>query len=473
MKLNRIILPIIASLLTSAFVSSCEDDVSPIGGSIVNGEVSISVDSLILKVDASTVRSMNVDSRSTTTLIGNINIPEYGKLSAAYVTQLLSASSMLIPDSIGVNRVDSMKMILEMPRSMTIGDTLAPQQLKIYRLNRQLPSDILSNFNPEGYYNPEDEVASRNYTLSALALGDTAFRQLKTLTVGINLPKQWAVDAFNAYRNGSEIFGWPQEFNKVFPGLYVCPTFGRGAMANVQATRLFLYYHYFTSKNVVENDVSVTKRITVRDSVCLFSSSPEVIGSSILSYEPSVSLQQLVSEGKKIITTPSGYRVRLTFPAEQILKQYWASDHNLSVINNLTFALPATSVPNNHEILPPPDLLMIKTSEIDDFFAKGKVPDNLNSFRGTYSSSRGRYEFSSLREYIVDLKNKGQQIKPEDVDFTLIPVQYTSETVSSSYDGSATIYTTGCTPYISSPRMALIDTDRATIVFTFTSQYVK
>lgn len=462
-----------AILLASGLFCSCEDEVSPIGGSIANGEVAISVDSLIFKINAETVTADKIDARSTTNLIGNLNIPEYGSLSANYVTQLLSSPSMAIPDSIGVDRVDSLKMALQMPRALTIGDTLAPQQLKIFRLNRQLPSGILSDFNPDGYFDPADVVATRNYTLSAIALGDTAFRKETMLNIDFPLPKSWAVDVFNAYRNGPEVFGWPQEFNKVFPGLYVESSFGRGAMANVQSTRLFLYYHYYTTKNVVENNVAVAKQITVRDSICLFSSSPEVIGSSILDYKPSAEIQDLVAQGKKIITAPTGYRVRLTFPAEEILKQYWASDHNLSIINNLTFALPATSVSNGFGILPPPDLLMIKTSEIEEFFANGKVPDNKTSFRGSYSSTSGRYEFTSMRDYIISLRDKGHNIDSADTDFTLIPVQYTTETVTSAYDGSVTIYVTGCTPYLSSPRMAVIDTDRATIVFTFTSQYVK
>ncbi len=473
MKPIRLAIPALTSLISAVGISSCQDDVSTIGSSIVNGEVSISVDSLILGIDASTIDALNIDTRSTTTLLGNISATEYGRLSADYVTQLLAASSMAIPDSIGVERVDSMRMVLEIPRNATIGDTLAPQQLKIYRLSKALPADIKSNFDPQGYYDPDDVVATRNYTLSAIALSDSAFYNNRTLSIAFPLPKEWAVDAFNAYRKGSPIFDWPQDFNKSYPGIYVRSSFGRGALANVQATRLFLYYHYFITRNIVENEVSVEKRITMKDSVCLFASSPETIASSLLNYKPAQSVVDLVSNGKKIITTPTGYRVRLTFPAKEILQQYWAADHNLSVINNRTFALPATTVNNDYGILPPPELLMIRTSEIDDFFANGKVPDNKTSFRGTYSSTSGRYEFSSMRQYIVDLKNKGRDIAPEDVDFTLIPVNFTTESVTNSYDGSITVYVTGCSPYISSPRMAVIDTDHAVLVFTFTSQIVK
>ncbi|MDE5903459.1 MAG: DUF4270 domain-containing protein, partial [Muribaculaceae bacterium] len=335
MKPIRLAIPALTSIISAVGISSCQDDVSSIGSSIVNGEVSISVDSLVLGIDASTIDALNIDARSTTTLLGNISAAEYGRLSADYVTQLLSASAMAIPDSIGVERVDSMKMVLEMPRNATIGDTLAPQQLKIYRLTKALPADLRSDFNPQGYYDPDDVIATRNYTLSSIALSDSAFYNDNRLSIAFPLPKQWAVDAFNAYRNGAPIFDWPQDFNKVYPGLYVRSSFGRGALANVQATRLFLYYHYFITRNVVEDDVSVAKRVTMKDSVCLFASSPETIASSIISYEPSQAVTDLVSQGKKVITTPSGYRVRLTFPAERILEQYWAADRNLSVINNL------------------------------------------------------------------------------------------------------------------------------------------
>lgn len=473
MKLLQLTGPAIIALLSAAAFSSCEDEVSPIGGSITNGEVAISVDSLILKINASTVTEENIDTRSLTTLIGNINVPEYGSLAASYVTQLLSASNLQIPDTIGVERIDSLNLVLQMPRDATIGDTLAPQQLKVYRLNRQLPSDLLSDFDPTGYYDPSDAIATKNYTLSAINLQDTAFRKQTVLSVSYRLPHEWATDIFTAYRNNATEFQWPQEFNKVFPGLYVMPSFGRGAMANVQNTKMFLHYHYYITRNQVVDNVAVPTQVTVRDSVCIFSSSPEVLSSTILKYTPSASLQNLVSEGKKIISAPTGYRVKLQFPAEDILKQYWASDHNLAVINNLTFALPVTSVTNDYGILPPPELLMIRTCDIEEFFANNKIPDNKTSFRGTYSSLKGRYEFASMREYIVSLKNKGQQIAPEDVDFTLIPVSFTTESVTSQYDGSATLYITGCSPYIESPRMAVIDTDRATVVFTYSRQLLK
>ena len=179
-----------------------------------------------------------------------------------------------------------------------------------------------------------------------------------------------------------------------------------------------------------------------------------------------------INSGAQIITAPLGYHVRFSFPVDKILNEYWTSPDNLKIINNLTLAIPATPVSNDYGIAAPPDLLMILTKDIQEFFTNGKVPDNKTSFRGEYKSDKGRYEFASLREYIVNLKNNPDEIKPEDVDFTLIPVQINSES-SKNYDGSYTIYITGCTPYLQKPTMVELHTDNAQVVFTFTSQLIK
>lgn len=473
MKLRLTALRISIPSLMILVLASCEDEVSPIGGSIVNNEVVINVDSTLFKMKAQSVFSERVDARSTTNQLGRISVPEFGDLSASYVTQLLSAAALNIPDSIGFDRVDSTKLVVSIPRSQIIGDSLAPQQLSVYRLTRSLPSDIKSNFDPAGYYNASDPINSKNYTLSGINLQDSAFTHAKNVTVNVDLPKQWGIDAFKAYRGkDTEIFQWPQKFCKDFPGLYVKSSFGRGAIANIDATKVMIYYHYFVERNVIENDVAVKRQVTVKDSVALFTSAPEVISSTIYSYEPSQILKDYVAAGRNVITTPLGYTVDLIFPASELLDQYWASEHNLSVINNLSMTLPASAVPNSYGLLPPPELLLIKKSEIDSFFAEGKVPDNKSSFRGTYSSAKGRYEFSSMRQYVVSLLDNKGNIDPKDLEFTLIPVNIGTETVTQS-DGTKVVYVTSCTPYILRPAMAEIFTDRTGIVFTYTRQLIK
>lgn len=472
MNLNKtLLLPAVAAICT-LLAASCQDDVSPIGGSIVNNEVTINVDSTIFKLPAKSIYSDVINARSDTNQIGKLDIPEYGSLSADYVTQMLAASSLNVADSITPEHVDSTKLVIRIPRKKIIGDTLAPQQLTVYRLTKPLPSSLTSDFNPDGYYNASEPVNSKNYTLSGLNLSDSAFKKATTVTVNVDLPREWGRDAFRAYRKNADIFQWPSTFCKEYPGFYIKSTFGKGAMANVDITKVMIYYHYLVERNVVENDISVKKLVTIKDSVALFSSGPEVLSSSLFKFTPSQNLESLIGRGHCIISAPLGYTIDLTFPAEELLNQYWAVDHNLSVINNLTLTLPASSVANSYGLVPPPNLLLIKKSEVKSFFAEGKIPDNTSSFRGTYSSANGRYEFASMRKYIVDLLTKKDNILPEDVDFTLIPVNISSE-IQTNSDGSKTIHITSCTPYLERPAMAEIFTDRAGIVFTYTSQLIK
>lgn len=461
-----------AAAIATMSLASCEDEVSPIGPSIFDNEVAITIDSMTVSIPSRCVEVLDVDARSITSQIGRLDIPGFGRLESSYVTQLLAASALTVPDSIGIDRVDSTKLIVEIPRSLVTGDTLAPQQLTVYRLTKALPSGIRSGFDPKGYYNAAEPVNSKNYTLSGLNLQDSLFIHSQTLNVSVDLPLQWGRDAFTAYRENDEIFQWPGSFCEKFPGLYIKPSFGRGAMANISSTKVMIYYHYLTERTVVVDKETVKKQVTIKDSVSLFTSAPEVVSSSLYSYTCDPEIIAKIAKGKKIVTAPLGHIVEFTFPAKELLEQYWASDRNLSVINNLTLTFPASAVDNEFGLLPPPDLLMIRKKDVADFFANGKVPDNKTSFRGKYSSANGRYEFASMREFIVDLKDKQGNIDNEDLEFQLIPVSIDTETVTNS-DGSTTVYAVKCYPYLFRPAIAEIFTDRANVVFTFTSQLVK
>ena len=124
------------------------------------------------KIKYNTIFDDAVDTRSTTNLLGRISVPEYGDLHCSFVSQLLSTARLDIPDSIPISQIDSMKLVLYVPRGELTGDSLAPQQLKAYRLTKTLPSDINNHFDPTGYYDPTSTLGSRSFTISALGMRD-------------------------------------------------------------------------------------------------------------------------------------------------------------------------------------------------------------------------------------------------------------------------------------------------------------
>lgn len=506
---------LLAATCLSASLVSCENDTPTVGSDLANGEVLISLDSiiwngeeqyiyrgsdstlrLIPKIQFVTEYEKSVDSRSTTNLIGRLSVPEYGDLRCSFVSRLMCSTSLGIPDSIGIEQIDSMMLMLSVPRGNLTGDSLAPQQLRVFELTKSLPSDITNTFDPTGYYDPDKPLGSKSYTLSALGMSDSLYTKQSYIDIFIHMPKEKAVEVVEAYRNPDTkgIFEWPQTFEQYFHGIYVEPSFGRGCVANITDVNFLIFYSYQTSSSSTDDDGNTT--VTVSNKIGasgVFQTSPIVLNSNNISYTPSSKLQDMASSGDAIITTPGGYRVKMEFPAKELIDIYNESKSRLSIVGGLSLSIPAEEIENDYGITPPPYLLMIKTSKIDEFFANNSLPDNKDSFYATYSKTGKCYTFSSLRQYLIDMIEKGGNLTDEDTDFTLIPVNLTLEETGSSnssssyYDyyyyyyygyttssSSSTTYTvTKCTPYIAGPSMCRLRLDKASTVFVYSSQQMQ
>lgn len=472
MKLKSFVLGA-AALFTAAAVAGCDDEVSQIGSSLSKGEVTITVDSMIYKLEARPEYRPEYDSRTSSNMLGRLSIPAYGDLRCSFVAQLLPSTSLGIPDSISAAQVDSLRALVRVTRGSFTGDSLAPQQLKIYALEKQLPADLTNKFDPTGYYNPATPLGTRTYTLTALAKTDSAFYKDKYIDIPVRLPDTYATQLYEAYHKDPSLFEWPSTFAKRFPGIFVDHTFGRGCVANLSAVYLYLYYHYPKTVTQFVDGEKVYTTVTKRDSVALFTIAPEVTSANCISYTPGETVKNLVAAGRPLLTTPGGYVTRIKFPADKILAEYRSHDASLGVISNLSFSVPAQSVDNTHSIGVPPMLLMVRTSELDTFFNENRIPDDKTSFWAAYNSMTGRYSFDSMRDYILGLVESGKTPTEEEMDFTLVPVNITVEQETNPYTNVVTTYVTRCAPYMVKPSMASLDTDHAVIVFTYSTQTMK
>lgn len=455
---------------------ACSDEVSSIGGSLVANEAEVVVDTITINLNASSVFEDSFDGRSTVKMLGRINVPEYGALDCSYVSRLMCSSRLAVPDSITLNDVDSMRCVLTVPRGQLTGDSLAPQQLKVYALNKSLPENITSSFDPKGYYDRSTLLGVKGYTLSTLSKKDSLFYKDSSIQIPVKMPDGMAQKVFAAYRDPAkvkDIFSWPANFEKYFHGIYVEQNFGNGCIGLISSTRFYLYWHRPVQNYVKKDDDSGEYHYVtsiVRDSTCVFASQPEVLSSNRVKYTASQSLQELVNAGKTIITTPGGYHVKYAFPLNELRQRYEGKLNRLSVISQVAIEIPAQAVKNNYGLSVAPTLLMVKASDYQKFFDEQKVPDNKTSFYASYDSTNQKYSFAALRNYVKGLLESGEEIKPEDLEFVLVPVSLTTETSSSSYGYGSTTYVTGCSPYIGRPTMTALDMQKAKIYFTFTRQ---
>ena len=482
MKLTRIFAILLVAATTGAFIA-CQDDNSTIGSVIAAGEVDITIDTFYFETrDISTlnVKSIqidNFDSRTGNLLIGSIYTPDYGSLSCSFVTRFMCASDLQIPDSLLLpERVDSCKLIMGASRSDIAGDSLAPQKLSVFKLNRQLPADIDNSFNPEGYFDPKSGLlGSLSYTVSNISEKDSMFYNGNYIPIDVELPKSFGVEIFENYLNNPDIFAWPQTMaEKFLPGLYIESTFGNGCVANI--TEAFIGVYYYNLKNVktvVDGD-TIIKQEHVTNLALPFSVSPEVLSSNNISYKPAESIfqrnEKASATGECLLTTPGGFIASFNFPIEVLLNQYREKNIHLSTVNELLFYLPAETIESENSIDVAESVLLIKASEYESFFNENKIPDDVTSFTGVYDPTNSRYVFTSLRQYFIDMLEK-DTLTDEDTEFIIVPVEITTET-QSGYYGTSTTYVTKCVPYTKKPTLTLIKFNEASALFSFSTQMI-
>ena len=185
MKIKSIIA---CALAAATFISSCDDNESNIGSSIIEDRISITVDSTFT-ITGRSVANSAVQSRTLLQLLGRIDAAGYGALSSDVVTQFMPS--------------------------------ITPMGIEVYRLNRDLPSPIFSNFDPAGYYDPSQKIGSLIYNASTLGESDS-LKNASYHTISVNLPRELAQEFFTAYKNDPSSFSSPSSFiNRVFKGIYI------------------------------------------------------------------------------------------------------------------------------------------------------------------------------------------------------------------------------------------------------------
>ncbi len=463
------ILPLLTlcGMAAAALTNSCQDSQGEVGAALVQGSLEILIDSNYT-VTGRSIRNERVQSRTTTQLLGAIKAQNYGTLRSDYVTQMLPTNLI---DTIGIDAsaIDSVKLLLVFDKDGYVGDSLTPIGVNVYPLNASLPYPIYSNESPAPYYNPADKIGSAAF--SAAGYNDTVAGSDYRYAY-ISLPKQSGIDFFNKFVEDPALFSNPTRFAKEYcRGFYVEAAFGSGRVTRITDTRWVMYYH---RTYIAKDSLGVEYDSIVPAYGIYMAAAPEMVANSNITFTPDESIKKMAeTDGKSILVSPAGYDVEVTFPIEEVIRSYRESGGDLSVINNLSFKIPARKISNDRGIGMPVNLLMVLSRDKDEFFAKNKLPDNVTSFNTAYSAADTGYVFSEMRAYMIDLLSK-EKITPEDYTFTITPIALETENSSSSYYYYATQQTINAvTPMVAMPSMVELKLDSAEIKLSFSKRNLK
>lgn len=458
-------------------ISSCGDENSLIGSSIVDTDLEIVVDSSFQKmITAESIPNDSVVGRTITQLIGRISIPGYGKLETDFLTQFMSASTF---DTVGVDRLDSLVLYLSYNTESFTGDSLAPMQLSVYPLEKQLQSPVYSSINPADYYNAQSApIALKSYNASFLGLPDSLV-ELGYKTIRVKLPDAMAEQFFEKYKTDPLVFSSPSRFTQYFPGFYVKTSYGSGCVVNVQNSVMNLHY----TKTTVIND----KDSTYASTQTLMAVTPEIATGNHIKLEIDPAIESGIAAGRVYLVAPAGLNVLLHFPTREIVRSFEESvgaggSTIQGLINSLILEVPLKELPkSSYNIDPPQFLLFVRKSELQSFFEKKELADNVRSFYAEYNSDTRKYSFTGLRTFLNDViekKRQGTEITDADEEIVLVPVSVYSETVSSGssyyyYSYNEQEVVTDIVPYISAPALAEIDMNNIRLQLTYSRQKTK
>lgn len=451
-----------AAIMAAALVlASCEDSPN-VGSSLVQDESEVVIASEF-SVAGRSVDNPRVQSRTVTQVLGRINAKGYGAFTSDFVTQFMP-SAQIDTENLTADNIDSLKLLFFVPKGSFVGDSIAPMGLEVYRLNKQLPSLIYSNFDPADYYDPADLLASKIYACNAIGASDS-IQSLSYRLIDVHMPLDLAKELYNLYITDPSAYAFPSNFARHFPGIYVKNSYGDGRVVEIGSTMMRMYYH--TTSTDSDGNETIN-----RYQGNYYAVTPEIVLNNNLSYTIAPELDNAIAEGKQIIVAPVGRDVELQFPIQEVMDYYNANAGSLAVVNTLTFEIPAEKISNDYGIEPPANLLLVLSSKKDEFFLRNELNNNVTSFYAAYDSDNQRYRFAGLRDYLLDILKK-DEITPEDYTFTLTPVTIQTEVNSSnSYYGSTTTYVSSIDPYIGAPVMVQLDLSKAKVTLTFSKQTI-
>lgn len=448
-------------------LASCTNTAGEIGGDLVTDETEVVVEDSFDVKGHSTESNVPVQSRTTTQILGAINAEGFGNFTSEVVTQFMPATE-IDTDEITTENIDSIRLVMIIPRSGGwVGDSIAPMGLQVYRLNRQLPQPIFSDFDPTGYYDPSTGLLGETiYSVNTLEKSDS-IKNLSYREIAVKLNTDLAFELYNLYKTNPAAYSTPHAFAEHFPGIAIVNSYGAGRLIKATSTTMRLYYH------TTETDDEGETTTTVHEGT-FWAVAPEIVTNNCFRYDMAPDLLTRIDQGDNIICAPAGRDVEIEFPARDVINYYFEKSGSLSVINTVTFSIPAETVTNDYGITPPPSILLVLAKDRDKFFAENKITDDKTSFYASYDESTHSYRFTGMRPYILDLIDRyGRQgtIPADEYTFSAVPVTIETEQVSSY--GSTQVYVSSVTPYVLTPVMANLNLEKAVVTLTFSKQTVR
>ena len=413
-----------AAIALAATLFSCDDTTEGIGD-FVSEQDKIKAFADSYTISTNTILMDSIYSRTEDAYLGRYTDPDFGMISANFITQINCPEKFRFPDTMQ----DIEETSLDILYRSFYGDSIAPMRLRVDTLNKVINDNgkdlslYYTSFDPKNYFDASQEpLAEKTYTAIDKSISDSLINSSRYLNVNVKFDKDFSKFLLNKYNEKDhKNFNDAHEFiNNVLKGFYIHTTQGEGSMLYIEDINLRMKVKYLTKRK------STGKVDSVAYTSVALATTKEVFMSTHL--ENSKRLEELCQEeGHTYLKTPAGLCTEISFPLQ---KMY--NDHKSDTLNSVSLEIHKyKETGSNTDLTPykagtPRYLLLIRKKDVKEFFEKNKVFDNVTSFISAYDPEKNCYSFNKLNRLVshifTDIKN-GKNTEKDWDKVVLVPVR--------------------------------------------------
>ena len=286
------------------------------------------------------------------------------------------------------------------------GDSINACRLSIYELNEKLDIEdepYYTDINPTDFYDPNDLLGTKVYTAVDYSTSDS-IRNLDTYVPSVHLE----FDKETAYRIGGNILRASRNagsnfnndtFSDAFKGIYVKSDYGDGTILNIfQAQINIVYKCYATDETTGE---ILKKSNSTEDSTYYgyrtFASTREVLQANQLLNDEDKINELIAEDYNTYIKAPAGIFTQAALPVKEIGEKLM--EDSLNAVS-LTFSNYNQQSDLEYNMPIPSTLMLIRKKYKDTFFEENQLPDEINSYLTSHTSTTNQYTFSNITNLI-------------------------------------------------------------------------
>ena len=417
------------AFLLGALIYSCDDSTSGIGDSIIAEGDSIPAGAVTYNVQTRSILADSVFARTATAYLGKYTDPQFGEFTADFIAQFNCTDNYEYPETIQ----EITGLSLRLCYGTYFGDSQSAMIMQVDTLDKVIPEKELNTFytnvDPTQFYDASRKpIARKAYAAHGASTSDTLYTytdsygnvsSMRYYWHDVTLPKSLGQLMYDKYVEDKNNYKNAENFIKnVLKGFYVRTTHGDGTILYIDDIQLHLSFKYLIESSSGKVDSLVR-------GASIFAATKEVIQAN--RFQNSDRLKELVAETKHTyLKTPAGIFTEVTLPIDEIAEKHQRDTLNAA---SITFTRYNEKSESKYPMGIPQNLLMVRKSDMYNFFEKNKMHDDKQSFLATYTASgdaANTYSFTNiapLLKYCLTEKQKGGELSEDWNKVVLIPVK--------------------------------------------------